>query len=88
VLASYVALEDMGLDRIEFIPGRKDATSELQCPPNGRLPDPSANTCNNMKVVFSRLGFNDEEMVALIGGGHTLGKCHIESTGYDGVWTE
>jgi len=29
----------MGAPRIPFTPGRKDALSEKDCPPNGRLPD-------------------------------------------------
>ncbi|KAL4437883.1 hypothetical protein ABPG74_001054 [Tetrahymena malaccensis] len=87
ILASYVALEDMGLPRIEFIPGRKDAQDDAKCPPQGRLPDPSKDRVN-MRQVFYRMGFNDQEIVALVGGGHTLGKCHKEYTGYEGPWTE
>jgi len=32
------------------------------------------------------MGFNDQEMVALIGG-HTLGSCHLVRSGFDGPWT-
>jgi len=30
--------------------------------------------------------FNDREIVAL-SGAHTLGRCHVERSGYDGPWT-
>jgi len=33
------------------------------------------------------MGFNDQEIVALVGGGHALGKCHTSRSGFDGAWT-
>jgi len=33
------------------------------------------------------MGFNDKETVVLVGGGHTIGKCHKERSGYEGPWT-
>lgn len=41
VLASYIAIEEMGGLQIPFRWGRKDADDEKACPPNGRLPDAS-----------------------------------------------
>ncbi|CAF2993863.1 unnamed protein product [Rotaria sp. Silwood2] len=32
------------------------------------------------------MGFNDSEIAALIGG-HSMGGCHINRSGYDGHWT-
>ena len=32
------------------------------------------------------MGFNDQEIVAL-SGAHTLGRCHLVRSGYDGPWT-
>jgi len=35
---------------------------------------------------FYRQGFNDQEIVALIGA-HALGRCHTDRSGYSGPWT-
>lgn len=33
------------------------------------------------------MGFTDREMVVLIGGGHAIGRCHKDRSGFDGPWT-
>lgn len=70
--AGSVAIESMGGPHIPWRPGRSDAVSESACPPNGRLPDASKDH-KHVRDVFYRMGFNDREIVALVGA-HTLGR--------------
>ena len=53
ILASYVAIEEMGGPVIEFKPGRSDADSGNACPAVGRLPD-AALGAQHVRDVFYR----------------------------------
>lgn len=85
IYSAYVALEYMGGPSIEFKEGRVDSLSETSSPPNGRLPDASQGR-KHIRDIFYRMGFDDQEAVALIGGGHAIGRCHKTRSGYLGPW--
>lgn len=85
-LAGVVAVESMGGPKIPWRPGRSDKPDGKACPPDGRLPD-AAKGAPHVRDVFSRMGFNDQETVALLGA-HAVGRCHTDRSGYDGPWTQ
>lgn len=86
ILAGNTALEEMGCPEIPFTPGRVDAADGSACPPDGRLPDGDKGPAH-VRDIFYRQGFNDQEIVALVGGGHALGRCHPDRSGFWGPWT-
>ncbi|KAG8376510.1 hypothetical protein BUALT_Bualt09G0070900 [Buddleja alternifolia] len=81
-LAGVVAVEVTGGPEIPFHPGRQDKTEP---PPEGRLPDAKKGT-DHLREVFGHMGLSDKDIVAL-SGGHTLGRCHKERSGFEGAWT-
>jgi hypothetical protein len=46
------------------------------------LPD-GALGADHIREVFGRMGFSDQEIVAL-SGAHALGRCHSDRSGFDG----
>ncbi|CAN4112556.1 unnamed protein product [Withania somnifera] len=82
-LAGVVAVEVTGGPTIDFVPGRKDSSIS---PKEGRLPDAKKGV-PHLKEVFYRMGLSDKDIVAL-SGGHTLGRAHLERSGFDGPWTK
>jgi peroxiredoxin len=82
--AGAVAVEYMGGPHINWKPGRIDYVDESNVPPNGRLPD-GAKGQDHLRDIFYRMGFNDQEIVALAGA-HNLGRTHADRSGFDGPW--
>ncbi|KAK4342973.1 hypothetical protein RND71_038789 [Anisodus tanguticus] len=81
-LAGVIAVEVTGGPDIPFHPGRQDKTEP---PPEGRLPDAKKGS-DHLREVFGHMGLSDKDIVAL-SGGHTLGRCHKERSGFEGAWT-
>lgn len=84
-LAGVVAVQEMGGPEVEWRAGRVDAKDDSSCPPDGRLPDASKGS-SHIRDIFYRMGFNDQEIVALCGA-HAVGKCHTDRSGFKGPWT-
>lgn len=87
---SVVAVEESGGPTIPWRPGRSDEGSGAASPPDGRLPGADkgklADTVQHVRDIFYRMGFNDGEIVALLGA-HSMGRCHTDRSGYWGPWT-
>ena len=82
ILAGYEAVEALHGPRIEMAWGRVDATADQApeiCPPAERFPDWD-DSSTTVREKFGRMGFNDRDIVALIGA-HTVGKAHPENMG-------
>jgi len=88
--AGVVAVEESGGPKIEFRTGRVDMEDGSTSDPKDRLPnaDYGGRTKNvaGMRAVFNRMGFDDQEIVALLGA-HAMGRCHTDASGYWGPWT-
>ncbi|RKF53862.1 putative heme-binding peroxidase [Erysiphe neolycopersici] len=83
-LAGVIAIEEMGGPSIPWKGGRTDFVDDSKLPPRGRLPD-AAQGAEHLRFIFYRMGFNDQEIVAL-SGAHNLGRCHIDRSGFEGAW--
>lgn len=83
-LAGVCAIQEMAGPTVPWRPGRQDRDVSF-CTPDGRLPDASK-AHGHLRDIFYRMGFNDQEIVALAGA-HALGRCHRDRSGYDGPWT-
>ncbi|PKX92878.1 putative cytochrome c peroxidase Ccp1 [Aspergillus novofumigatus IBT 16806] len=82
-MAGACAIQELGGPAIPWRPGRQDK-DVAGCTPDGRLPDASKDQ-GHIRDIFYRMGFNDQEIVALIGA-HALGRAHPDRSGYDGPW--
>lgn len=84
IIGGIAAVQEMAGPKVPFRPGRSDKDFN-SCTPDGRLPDASQGS-DHIRNVFYRMGFNDQEIVALLGA-HAVGRCHIKNSGFDGPWT-
>ncbi|KAL8294066.1 hypothetical protein RB600_000164 [Gaeumannomyces tritici] len=84
ILSGVCAIQEMLGPKVPFRPGRSDKDMAA-CTPDGRLPD-ATQGADHLRNIFYRMGFNDQEIVAL-SGGHALGRCHTDRSGFDGPWT-
>lgn len=62
-----------------------DAMGPEDCAPPGNLPG-AHDTADQLRAVFYRMGFNDADIVTLLGA-HTLGHCHPANSGFSGPWS-
>lgn len=85
-LAGVCAIQEMsgGECLVPWRPGRQDRDVSF-CSPDGRLPDGGLGP-KHLRDIFYRMGFNDQEIVAL-SGAHALGRCHEDRSGFKGPWT-
>ncbi|POS87454.1 mitochondrial putative cytochrome c peroxidase [Erysiphe pulchra] len=83
-LAGVVAIQEMQGPIIPWRPGRQDKDVSA-CTPDGRLPDATQGS-KHLRDIFGRMGFSDQEIVAL-SGAHALGRCHTDRSGFEGPWT-
>jgi len=83
-LGGVAAVQESGGPTIPWRPGRIDGF-EHHVTPDGRLPDASKAE-DHLRFIFYRMGFNDQEIVAL-SGAHAMGRCHTDRSGFEGPWT-
>lgn len=86
-MASALSVEHAGGPVIKMVYGRIDADSPEDCAPEGNLPDGNApfhdgatSPAQHLRNIFYRMGFNDQQIVAL-SGAHTLGRAHKDRSG-------
>lgn len=84
ILAGVCAIQEMAGPTIPYRAGRTDK-DVAACTPDGRLPDATKGG-KHLRDIFGRMGFNDQEIVAL-SGAHALGRCHTDRSGFEGPWT-
>jgi cytochrome c peroxidase len=84
ILGALCSVQEMGGPDVPFRPGRIDEDMTF-CTPDGRLPD-GAKGSGHLRGIFGRMGFNDQEIVALAGA-HAVGRCHTKRSGFEGPWT-
>jgi len=91
-LAGVTAVKKFGGPTVPWGSGRVDLMEDA-ITPDGRLPNADSGPAladkadsNHLRDIFGRMGFNDQEIVAL-SGAHALGRCHTTASGFDGPWS-
>lgn len=88
--SGVVAVEEAGGPKIPFKLGRADASDGSTSDKNDRLPNADMGshkqTTDHVRDVFYRMGFTDQEIVALLGA-HAMGRCYTDRSGFWGPWT-
>ncbi|RLV93489.1 putative heme-binding peroxidase [Spathaspora sp. JA1] len=84
-LAGKLAIEEMGGPTISWKGGRVDCRDARFVPQAGKLPFANKDA-HHIRATFERMGFDDQETVALLGA-HGLGRCHKRFSGWEGKWT-
>lgn len=64
-----------------------DLGSDANVPAAAPMCQREAKTIEAVRGTFQRMGFNDQETVALIVMGHQCGRMHKDVSGFDGAWT-
>lgn len=89
-LAGAVAIKELGGPSVPWRAGRVDSMTPSDVTPDGRLPGADngsfSKDADHLRNIFYRMGFNDQEIVAL-SGAHALGRCHADASGFVGPWT-
>lgn len=90
VIAGNVAIEEMDGPEMDFCGGRVDvyegySIEELDV--SMIYVDAGDTSADDVRAKFAKMDMNDQETVALIGGGHAFGRCHAYRSGFDGPWT-
>jgi len=89
-LAGVASIKALGGPDVPWRAGRVDSMSPSDVTPDGRLPNATNGSAkkdvDHLRDVFYRMGFNDQEIVAL-SGAHALGRCHADASGFVGPWT-
>ena len=82
----------MGGPAIEWSYGRTD--SGTVAARSGLLPVPDSgrrgvdrSDAGHLREVFGRMGFDQDWEIVALSGAHSVGRCNVWASGYDGTWT-
>lgn len=84
-MGSACSIEHAGGPKINMKYGRCETSEANECPKEGNLPNAnglggSPGAAQHLRDVFHRMGFTDQEIVAL-SGAHTLGRAFADRSG-------